>query len=181
MYEGRHSRTYALGESPTGEDLSGNGVTGGHALNYNAGTMGVALLGTLTNQDATAPARDALERVLAWKASAHGINPQGSSLYTNPVNATQKTFANIAGHRDVNSTECPGGLFYATLPQIRSDVAVLIAGTPPPPPRPTVSTGSATAITARSGDADRDCQPQRRSDHLPLRLRQDDYLRRQDR
>jgi hypothetical protein len=150
VYEGRHSRSYALGESPTGEDLNGNGVTGGHAYNYNAGTTGVALLGTLTNQDATAAARDALERVLAWKASAHGIDPQGSSLYTNPVNGTQKTFANIAGHRDVNSTECPGGVFYATLPTIRADVAARIAGTPPPPMAPAVVTGSASGITASS-------------------------------
>ncbi len=150
VYEGRHSRTYGFGESPTGEDVNGNGVTGGHALNFNAGTTGVALLGTLTSQDATAPARDTLERLLAWKASAHGIDPQGSSLYVNPVNGTQKTFANIAGHRDVNSTECPGGVFYSTLPTIRADVAARIAGTPLPPPRPTVFTGSATAITSSS-------------------------------
>jgi hypothetical protein len=150
VYEGRYSRTFALGESPTGEDLNGNGVTGGHALNYNAGTTGVALLGTLTNQDATASARDALERVLAWKAAAHGIDPQGTSLYTNPVNGTQKTFANIAGHLDVNSTECPGGAFYATLPQIRADVAARVAGAPPPPPAPSVVTGAASAITASS-------------------------------
>jgi hypothetical protein len=150
VYEGRHSRVYALGESPTGEDVNGNGVTGGHALNYNAGTVGIALLGTLTNQDATAAARDALERMLAWKASAHGLDPQGTSLYTNPVNGIQKTFANIAGHRDVNSTECPGGVLYATLPRIRTDVAARIAGTPPPPPPPSVVTGSATGITSTS-------------------------------
>jgi hypothetical protein len=150
VYEGRHSRTYALGESPTGEDLNGNGVTGGHALNYNAGTVGVALLGTLTSQDATAAARDALERMLAWKASAHGIDPQATSLYTNPVNGTQKTFANIAGHRDVNSTDCPGSSFYASLPTIRTNVAARIAGTSPPPPPPTIITGSATGITSSS-------------------------------
>ena len=150
VYEGRYSRTYAFGESPTGEDLNGHGVTGGHAYGYNAGTTGIALLGTLTNQDATAPARDALERTLDWKASAHGIDPQGSSLYTNPVNGTQKSFANIAGHRDVNATECPGGVFYSTLPTIRGNVAARIAGTPPPPPPPSVITGSATAITGSS-------------------------------
>jgi uncharacterized protein with LGFP repeats len=150
VYEGRHSRTYALGEWPTGEDLNGNGVTGGHALNYNAGTVGIALLGTLTNQDATAAARDALERILAWKASTHGIDPQATSLYTNPVNGTQKTFANIAGHRDVSSTECPGGVFYASLPTIRANVAARIAGAPPPLPPPTVVTGSATGITSTS-------------------------------
>jgi hypothetical protein len=148
IYEGRHSRTYAPGESPTGQDLNGNGVTGAHAQGFNSGTVGVALLGTLTNQDATPAARHALEQLLAWEASSHGIDPQGSSLYTNPVNGTQKTFPNIAGHRDVNATECPGGVFYATLPTIRSDVAAMIAGSPPPPTvtAPTVSTGGATSI-----------------------------------
>ena len=128
VYEGRASRTYANGEYPTGEDLEGRGVTAGHAYGYNSGTVGMALLGTLTSRDATAPARDALERLLAWKADRHGIDPQGSSLYTNPVNGTQATFPNVAGHRDVNSTECPGDAFYATLPSVRSSVAARISG-----------------------------------------------------
>jgi len=38
---------------------------------------------------------------------------------------------NIAGHRDVGATECPGGTFYATLPTIRSDVAALLGSTAP--------------------------------------------------
>jgi hypothetical protein len=127
VYEGRYSRSYAPGESPTGQDASGNGVTGAHAQGYNSGTVGIALLGTLTNQDATPAARDALESLLAWEADGHGLDPQGSALYTNPVNGTQATFPNIAGHRDVAATECPGATFYATLPAIRSDVAARIA------------------------------------------------------
>ncbi|MFL5883579.1 MAG: N-acetylmuramoyl-L-alanine amidase [Thermoleophilaceae bacterium] len=148
IYEGRHSRTYAPGESPTGEDLNGNGVTGAHAQGFNSGTVGVALLGTLTNQDATPAARHALEQLLAWEASTHGIDPKGSSVYTNPVNGTQKAFPNIAGHRDVNATECPGGVFYATLPTIRADVAAMVAGSPPPPAtaKPAATTGTVTAI-----------------------------------
>jgi hypothetical protein len=128
VYEGRHSREYPAGESPTGEDTNGNGVTAAHASGYNSGTVGVALLGTLTDRDTTATGRDALERLLAWKAERHGIDPQGSSLYTNPVNGAQKTFANIAGHRDVNATECPGSVFYGTLPDLRARVAALISG-----------------------------------------------------
>jgi hypothetical protein len=133
IYEGRHTFDYPSGSAPTGEDAAGNGVTAAHAVGFNSGTVGIALLGTLTNRDATPAARDALERLLAWEADHHGINPQGSSLYTNPVNGSQATFANIAGHRDVAATECPGGLFYSTLPGIRSDVAALIGGSPPPP------------------------------------------------
>jgi hypothetical protein len=131
VYEGRYSRPYAAGESPTGEDASGNGVTAAHAQGYNSGTVGIALLGTLTDRDATPAARAALEKLIAWIDSTHGIDPQGASLYTNPVSGTQRTFPNIAGHRDVGATECPGGTFYATLPTIRSDVASLIAPTVP--------------------------------------------------
>lgn len=124
IYKGRNSHGQnTTVDTITGEDGSGNGVTGAHAHNYNAGTVGVSLLGTLTNQDATPAAKSALEDLLAWKASRHGIDPHGSSNYTNPVAGNQKVFANIAGHRDVGTTACPGGAFYATLPAVRDQVA----------------------------------------------------------
>jgi len=129
VYEGRHTFDYPSGSSPTEENSLGYGVTAAHAQGYNSGTVGIALLGTLTDQDATPAARSALERVLAWESDHHGIDPQGASLYTNPVNGTQATFPNIAGHRDGAATECPGGAFYATLPIIRSDVATMLGAT----------------------------------------------------
>jgi hypothetical protein len=132
IYEGRYARTYNPGESPTEQDAAGNGVTGAHALGFNSGTVGIAILGTLTNQDATPAARDAVTRLLAWIAGGHGLDPHGSAPYTNPVSGTQKTFPNIAGHRDVAATECPGGVFYATLPTLRDAVAALITGTSTP-------------------------------------------------
>jgi N-acetylmuramoyl-L-alanine amidase-like protein len=137
IYEGRYSRVYAAGESPTGEDATGKGVTAAHAYQYNSGTVGLALLGTLTSRDTTAAGRAAIEKMLAWKASTHGIDPKGTTRYVNPVTQVATTFANIAGHRDVVATECPGAKFYATLPTVRSDVAALIAGTTPPTPTPT--------------------------------------------
>jgi hypothetical protein len=151
IYEGRHTFDYPSGSSPTEEDASGNGVTAAHVQGYNSGTVGIALLGTLTNQDATPAARSALEQLLAWEASHHGIDPQGSSLYTNPVSGTQATFPNIAGHRDLAATECPGGTFYATLPTIRSDVAAMIAGGSPAPSFSlSVSPSSASVVRGRS-------------------------------
>jgi hypothetical protein len=152
VFEGRYSRQYAPGESPTGEDPNGNGVTAAHAQGYNSGTVGIALLGTLTNQDATPPARAALEHLIAWIDSSHGIDPRASALYTNPVSGLQATFPNIAGHRDVAATECPGGSFYATLPTIRSDVANLIAGSAPTPDF-TVTATPASRTIVRGGSS----------------------------
>jgi len=136
IYEGRYSRQYAAGESPTGEDTNGNGVTGAHSYQYNSGTVGLALLGTLTSKDTSAAGRAGIEQMLAWKAAAHTIDANASSRYVNPVTNVATTFANIAGHRDVVATECPGAKFYATLPTIRNDVAVLVGATPAPTPTP---------------------------------------------
>jgi N-acetylmuramoyl-L-alanine amidase/Fibronectin type III domain len=155
VYKGRHSHTTSnpssASPSPddtiTGEDASGNGVTAGHALGYNSGTMGVAFLGTLTSQDATPAAKNALADLLAWKADTHGIDPQGSSLYTNPVDGTQRTFPNIAGHRDVNATECPGRTFYATLPTLRSAVASRISASTTTTTSSTTTTSTTTTTT----------------------------------
>ncbi|MDQ4082573.1 MAG: N-acetylmuramoyl-L-alanine amidase [Actinomycetota bacterium] len=127
VYEGRFSRQYGAGQAPTGEDESGRGVTGAHAVGYNSGTVGVALLGTLTKRQPSEAAREALERLLAWKAERHAIEAQGASLYTNPVSGSERTFPNISGHRDVGATECPGEAFYPSLPRIRSNVVSLLA------------------------------------------------------
>jgi hypothetical protein len=125
IYKGRNS--HAAGsdaDTITGQNASGDGVTGAHAHGYNAGSVGVAMVGTLTSQDATPAAKRALEDLLAWEAQTHGIDPHGSSTYTSPTDGHQKTFPNIAGHRDVGDTQCPGGSFYASLPQVRDAVAV---------------------------------------------------------
>src|SRR4051794_13049945 len=158
IYEGRHS-VDPPSSSPPGENAQGYGVTGAHAQGYNSGTVGIALLGTLTDRDATPAARNALEQLLAWEADRHGIDPQGSALYTNPVSGTQATFPNIAGHRDVNATECPGATFYATLPSIRSDVAAMLAGSGTTTTAPVATTGAASAVTAKGATLNGTIQP----------------------
>ena len=141
IYEGRYSRDYA-GANPTGDDASGNGVTGAHTGGWNSGTVGVALLGTLTTHDATPAAREALERLLAWESSRHGIDPQATEPFVNPVSGATITTPNIAGHRDYAATACPGDTFYATLPTIRAETAALVSGTPAPDTTaPTAPTG----------------------------------------
>jgi peptidoglycan-N-acetylglucosamine deacetylase len=128
IYEGRHSRQYGRGQSPTGQDQLGNGVAGAHAYGNNQGTVGIALLGNLGLLDATPRARASLEHLVAWITATHHIDPFGSSTYRNPTTGKTAAFPNIAGHRDVNATDCPGQTFYMTLPRVRADVGALIAG-----------------------------------------------------
>ena len=129
IYKGRYSSATDV-DRVDGENDQGYGVRAGHAYGFNAGTVGVALLGTLTGKSATTAARSSLERFLAWKASnpLHVLDPLGSSTYVNPVDGTTKAnLPNIPGHRDVNATDCPGGAFYKALPSVRKNVAALIA------------------------------------------------------
>jgi hypothetical protein len=128
IYEGRHSRDY--GTAPiTAEDLAGNAVRGSHAKDFNDGTVGIVLLGTFTSVLPPAAQRNSLINLLAWKLERHGINPLGASIYINPQLGTSKYLYNISGHRDVNSTACPGNAFYATFPALRQQVADRIAAT----------------------------------------------------
>src|SRR5437763_3514859 len=138
VYEGRFARSYRPGEAPTGEDESGRGVIGAHAKAVNPGTAGVALLGDYSGGVLPPePQVDGLVRLLAWKAARHDIDPKGASPFT-AVDGSQRTFPNIAGHRDVGDTGCPGGRLYERLPEIRQRVADAIGapGAPPPPPLP---------------------------------------------
>jgi N-acetylmuramoyl-L-alanine amidase/Fibronectin type III domain len=145
IYEGRYSRDYA-GANPTGDDATGRGVTAAHTAGWNSGTVGVALLGTLTSHDATPAARNALTRLLAWEASRNGINPEATEAFVNPVSGATITSPNIAGHRDYAATACPGDTFYPTLPALRRDVAALVGGSTAAPD--TTPPSQPTALTA---------------------------------
>jgi len=123
VYEGRYSRDYPTGAMPTADDELGRGVVAGHARGYNAGSLGFSVLGTYTSIPPTPAAQQSLVRMLAWASAKHGLDPRGASTYINPINAAYLWTANIAGHRDYNSTACPGGVFYGMLPSIRSAVA----------------------------------------------------------
>lgn len=130
VYEGRYSRAYWSGETPTSDNGSGLTVAGGHALQHNSGTMGIALLGTFDRVAPTSAARSSLVNLLAWAASVNGISPTGSSTYVNPVTGLTRYVPNIAGHRNYNSTGCPGTALYNLLPTIRASVASLMNAWP---------------------------------------------------
>jgi N-acetylmuramoyl-L-alanine amidase-like protein len=113
-------------------------VVGAQAGGYNLASTGVAILGSFMETPISPAARDALERLLAWKLSLHGlpamgrvsvrVNPAGASFSKFPGNA-RVSLARISGHRDADSTDCPGDALYGELPAMRERVRRL-AGRP---------------------------------------------------
>ncbi len=106
-------------------------VVGAHAGGYNYASSGVAVLGSFMSAPISAPARSALGRLLAWKLSLHGVPAEGAvtvkvsaagaSYSRFPANA-RVPLPRIAGHRDGDSTDCPGDVLYGELPGIRAGV-----------------------------------------------------------
>jgi hypothetical protein len=113
-------------------------VSGAQAGGYNRASTGVAMLGSFSSVLPSAAAINALEHLLAWKLSLHGVPALGRlEVRVDPAGAQFTRYRpnqlvslpRVAGHRDGDSTACPGAALYSRLPQIRSRVAAL-AGTP---------------------------------------------------
>ena len=127
VYEGRWSGAdpvpvFESGRRPGPFPRMSNGA---HTGGFNAGNVGVALLGDLTAVGPTDAARRALVAVLATLAGATGREPLGHVGYVNPISGATRTVDTIAAHRDWLATECPGEAFYPMLPDVRQDVALL--------------------------------------------------------
>ena len=133
VYEGRASGEDGLpvfaGLPLPGQPLLA--VNGAHAVGFNAGNVGVALLGDFTDRAPTSQALRALVGVLAALSFVSGLDPAGQVEYVNPISGATLTVDAIAGHRDWNPTECPGDRLYELLPDVRARVARLGAGIAP--------------------------------------------------
>jgi hypothetical protein len=101
-------------------------VNAAHVAGFNAGNVGVVLLGDFDLVAATRAARTSLTLVLAVLAAATGLDPSGTTGYVNPISGATATVRTISGHRDWAPTDCPGNLFYPELASVRRDVARLL-------------------------------------------------------
>ena len=124
-------------------------VMGAQAQGYNSVSTGVANLGTYEDIPQTDAAIDAIARLLAWKLPLHGAPVEGRHTVVSAGGSSNRypsgarvTFERISGHRDGNSTACPGSQLYAQLPRIRE----LAAGRAPLATPPT-SDGVPTSLT----------------------------------
>lgn len=109
-------------------------VIGAHAGGFNTGTVGVVMLGDYQVYRPTAAELDGVARYLAWQASLWSLDPYGSVALTSgggqytPYPAGQVVVKpQVMGHRDVDSTACPGDAGYSYLPDVRNRTAALLA------------------------------------------------------
>lgn len=136
-------------------------VIGAHAGGYNQESTGVVVLGTFNSAVPSPAAIAALQHLLAWKMSLHGLPTLGRvTVEVDPSDAFYTPFApgahvslpRLAGHRDGDTTDCPGNAFYYRLPSIRPKVAALAATvarlTIAAPVAP-VSAGTAVTLSGR--------------------------------
>jgi hypothetical protein len=92
-------------------------VIGAHAAGFNSESTGVAIIGTFTTDPVPGVAYAALRDLLAWRLAWAGADPQAT------LTVGGKTFRAVAGHRDVNNTDCPGDQLEGMLSQLRGELA----------------------------------------------------------
>jgi hypothetical protein len=105
-------------------------VIGAHALGFNTGSVGIALLGTYGNTAPSAAAQDAIARLIAWRLDLAHVDPTstlsftsgGSDLWDADVPVVLRT---VSGHRDTGRTSCPGDTLYARLGAIAASARVI--------------------------------------------------------
>lgn len=107
----------------------GPGVVGRHVGPiYNAGTVGIGMIGNFQENPVPPAQFNTLTSLTAHQSNLHGINPLGETLLIDRVVPT------ILAHRDIAATLCPGQHLYARMGEIRADTLAKMA-----PPAPTVS------------------------------------------
>jgi hypothetical protein len=103
-------------------------VVGAHALGFNYGSVGVALIGNYNGAGLTAAARSSLVRLLSWRLDLAHVDPLSRVTRVSAGNPRYREGQSvqlraISGHRDAYPTSCPGANVYAQLPAIARDVA----------------------------------------------------------
>ena len=121
IYEGRWARDFPAGSTPDAEDAQGQLVRGGHALDHNSRTIGIALIGDYRFVAPSEAALASIVALLAWKCRRWQIDPLGTSQYMGGA-----SLPNICGHNSVRVTECPGPLLDQLLPSLRERTAAAL-------------------------------------------------------
>ena len=105
-------------------------VLGAHAQGFNAMSTGIASIGDNSSVGLSDTALDALAGYIRWKLTIHGQPLSGQTTLVSAGGATSRyaggtrvRVPRVLGHRDTNSTACPGSALYSQLDDLRARVA----------------------------------------------------------
>ena len=108
-------------------------VIGAHTGGFNTDTFGVSLIGNYTSTAPSSATVTAVERLFAWKLGSYYRNPLGKATTTAGsfsgsrfATGSSVTFNVVSGHRDADTTTCPGTAAYSKLGTIRTGIVKLM-------------------------------------------------------
>jgi hypothetical protein len=115
----------------------GSPVVGAQAQGYNAQSTGIANIGTHTSVPQTEAALNSMARLIRWKLPLHGQPTVGKVFVTSAGGSSNRyprgaevELERISGHRDGNSTSCPGEALYFQLGDLRARVGNIAPARP---------------------------------------------------
>ena len=105
-------------------------VIGAHALGFNTGSVGIALLGSYGTTKPSQAALDAIAKLVAWRLDLAHVDP---TSFVNVISGGSEKYARgipvllnaVSGHRDTGLTECPGNALYTRLNAIAASARAL--------------------------------------------------------
>ena len=123
VYEGRYGThgTSPTRTSPAPDDIMTLDVEAGHTAGFNSGSFGVAAMGNFMTYDIQVPQREGLKKAIAFVADSRGIDIQGYSDFLKYDGTWKEDMFNVAAHRDLTSTLCPGDRLWAQMTPIKSE------------------------------------------------------------
>ncbi len=89
-------------------------VVGAHTLGYNDDAFAMSAIGNFEEVRPSEAMVEAYGALFAWKLALHGVDASSSRQYV-----TSRYFPAVNGHRDADSTACPGQYLYNRIGDIR--------------------------------------------------------------
>ena len=102
--------------------VGGDKSIGGHAMCYNAESIGIALIGNFENQAISEAAFESLSQLIGQKSKQYDIDPLASGEFRGLF------LDNVYAHKDVRATSCPGEMLYSQLDQVRVRASMVMQG-----------------------------------------------------
>lgn len=101
---------------------------GAHAVGFNAGSVGIAVIGSYGATGISKAAQDAIVQLLAWRLDVAHVDPLSTLSWTSGGNprfpkGIPVFLRAISGHRDTGFTDCPGDALYRSLDSLAQRVA----------------------------------------------------------